>query len=84
MTGSTAGLIAISIVMMIILAASIYLVFYYDTQPPGQREASSERPMPEPAARQTAERPEEHPDLEHGETPAERAAGSASGRATAA
>lgn len=84
MTGSTAGLIAISIVMMIVLAASVYLVFYYDTRPPGQREASSERPMSEPVARQTAERPEENPDLDHGETPAEHAAGSASGRATAA
>ena len=84
MAGSTAGLITIAIVMMIILAASVYLVFYYDTRPQGQREASSERPMPRPVARQTAERPEENPDLERGETPAEHAAGSASGRATAA
>jgi hypothetical protein len=96
MTGSTAGLIIISIVVVIILAASIYLVFYYDTGPAGQREASTERPVPGRAARQAGGRPEGSPDLQQGETeaspaaerdteaPAERAAGTAAGRVTAA
>jgi hypothetical protein len=91
MTGSTAGLIIVSIVVVIILAASVYLVFYHDIRPARRRGASSERLMPERTGRQVAGRPEESPDLEHRETeasptagrdaeaPAEPAAGTVSG-----
>ncbi len=96
MTGTTAGLIIVSIAVAVIVAASIYLVFYFDTQPARRPEASSERTMPRSAARQAGGWPEESLDLEHGEptaspaaggdagAPAERAAGTASGKATAA
>ncbi len=96
MMGSTAGLIITSIVVVIILAASVYLVFYFDTRPARRPEASSERTVPRRTARQAAGWPEESLDLEHGGTeassaagrdagaPAERAAGTASSGATAA
>ena len=84
------------LVVVIILAASLYLVFYYDTRPAQRREASSEHPMTGRTARQAAGRPEASPDLElrkteaspaagrDAEAPAEPAAGTVSGKVTAA
>lgn len=96
MTGSTAGLIIISIVVVIMLAAAVYLVFDYDTRPAGRRQESFGRPVPGRAAGHAAGRPEASPDLQQRETeaspaaerdagaPAERAAGTATGGVTAA
>jgi Family of unknown function (DUF5372) len=91
MTGSTLGMIITSIVVVIVMAAWIILVFYADAYPTWRRKAPSGHGPADPAARATAGRAEESPDLVSGEmeaspaarqeagAPAERAAGIASG-----